>query len=70
MALPGIAAGLALVLMETVNDFGVADFFGLQTLSVGVFHYIEILNDLPFGFSFGLNYYFTNGFIVFFLNRK
>ncbi len=54
MALPGIAAGLALVLMETVNDFGVADFFGLQTLSVGVFHYIAILNDLPSAFLLAL----------------
>ncbi len=54
MALPGIAAGLALVLMETVNDFGVADFFGLQTLSVGVFHYIAILNDLPLAFLLAL----------------
>ena len=54
MALPGAAAGLALVLMETVNDFGVADFFGLQTLSVGVFHYIAILNDLPLAFLLAL----------------
>ncbi len=54
MALPGIAAGLALVLMETVNDFGVADFFSLQTLSVGVFHYIAILNDLPLAFLLAL----------------
>ncbi len=54
MALPGIAAGLALVLMETVNDFGVADFFGLQTLSVGVFHYMAILNDLPLAFLLAL----------------
>ena len=54
MALPGIAAGLALVLMETVNDFGVADFFGLQTRSVGVFHYIAILNDLPLAFLLAL----------------
>ncbi len=54
MALPGIAAGLALVLMETVNDFGVADFFGLQTLTIGVFQYISILNDLPAAFSLSL----------------
>jgi ABC-type Fe3+ transport system permease subunit len=45
MALPGIAAGLALALMETINDFGVADFFGLQTLTLGVFQYISIIND-------------------------
>ncbi len=54
MALPGIAAGLALVLMETVNDFGVADFFGLQTLTIGVFQYISIINDLPAAFSLSL----------------
>ncbi len=54
MALPGIAAGLALVLMETVNDFGVADFFGLQTLTIGVFQYISIINDLPSAFSLSL----------------
>ena len=54
LARPAIVAGLALVLMETVNDFGVADFFGLQTLSVGVFHYIAILNDLPLAFLLAL----------------
>ncbi len=66
MALPGIAAGLALVLMETVNDFGVADFFGLQTLSVGVFHYIEILNDLPLAFLLALIIILVMGFLYFF----
>ncbi len=66
MALPGIAAGLALVLMETVNDFGVADFFGLQTLSVGVFHYIAILNDLPLAFLLALIIILVMGFLYFF----
>ena len=54
MALPGIAAGLALALMETINDFGVADFFGLQTLTLGVFQYISIINDLPSAFLLSL----------------
>ena len=54
MALPGIAAGLALALMETINDFGVADFFGLQTLTIGVFQYISTINDLPSAFSLSL----------------
>ena len=66
MALPGIAAGLALVLMETVNDFGVADFFGLQTLSVGVFHYIAILNDLPLAFLLALIIILLMGLLYFF----
>ena len=54
MALPGVAAGLALALMETINDFGVADFFGLQTLTIGVFQYISIINDLPSAFLLSL----------------
>ena len=66
MAIPGIAAGLALVLMETVNDFGVADFFGLQTLSVGVFHYIAILNDLPLAFLLALIIILVMGLLYFF----
>lgn len=36
-ARPGIIAGLALVLMETLSDFGVADYFGIPTLSTGIF---------------------------------
>ena len=54
MAIPGIASGLALALMETINDFGVADFFGLQTLTIGVFQYISVINDLPSAFSLSL----------------
>ena len=54
MALPGITAGLALAIMETINDFGVSDFFGLQTLTIGVFQYISIINDLPAAFSLSL----------------
>jgi len=54
MALPGIAAGLALALMETLNDYGVADFFGLQTLTVGVFQYISVINDIPSAYLLSL----------------
>ena len=54
MAIPGIAAGLALALMETLNDYGVADFFGLQTLTVGVFHNISIINDIPSAYLLSL----------------
>ena len=36
-ARPGIIAGLALVLMESLADFGVADYFGIPTLSTGIF---------------------------------
>ncbi len=37
MARPAIAAGTAIVMMETVNDFGAVDFFGVQTLTTGIF---------------------------------
>jgi iron(III) transport system permease protein len=36
-ARPAIAGGLALVLMETLADFGVADYFALPTFSTGIF---------------------------------
>ena len=37
LARPAIAAGATIVMMETVNDFGVVDFFGVQTLTTGIF---------------------------------
>ena len=36
-ARPAIAVGLALVLMETLNDFGTVDFFGVQTMTAGIY---------------------------------
>lgn len=36
-ARPAIAVGLSLASMETLNDFGTVDFFGVQTLSLGVY---------------------------------
>jgi len=37
LARPAIAAGTAIVMMETVADFGVVDFFAVQTLTTGIF---------------------------------
>ncbi len=37
LARPAIAAGVAVVMMETVNDFGVVDYFAVQTLTTGIF---------------------------------
>ena len=37
LARPAIAAGVALALMETVADFGTVAYFGVQTLTTGVF---------------------------------
>ena len=43
---PAFAGGLALVLMETVGDYGVADYFGASTLSVGIFRTWRGMGDL------------------------
>ncbi len=37
LARPAIAAGVAVVMMETVSDFGVVDYFAVQTLTTGIF---------------------------------
>ncbi len=37
LARPAIAAGTAIVLMETVSDFGTVEFFAVQTLTTGIF---------------------------------
>lgn len=46
IARPGIAIGIALALMETLNDFGTVDFFAIQTLTVGVFDVWLNMNNL------------------------
>ena len=37
LARPAIFAGIAIVMMEVVNDFGTVDFFAIQTLTTGIF---------------------------------
>ncbi|MGI3163109.1 ABC transporter permease [Pseudooceanicola sp. 200-1SW] len=37
LARPAIAASVAIVMMETVNDFGTVDYFAVQTLTTGIF---------------------------------
>ena len=43
---PGIIAGLALVLMETISDFGTVDYFAIETLTLGVFNVWLGMNSL------------------------
>ena len=47
LARPAIVAGLALVLMETVSDFGTVDYFALETLTLGIFNVWLGMNSLP-----------------------
>ena len=37
LARPGVAAGLALALMETLADFGTVEFFGVRTFTTGIY---------------------------------
>ena len=46
LARPGIIAGLALVLMETISDFGTVEYFALETLTLGVFNVWLGMNSL------------------------
>lgn len=37
LARPALAAGMALALMETLADYGVSSYFGIQTFTVGIY---------------------------------
>ena len=37
LARPAVAAGVALALMETLADFGVSNYFGIQTFTAGIY---------------------------------
>ena len=37
LARPAVTAGLALALMETLNDFGTVQFFGVETFTTGIY---------------------------------
>jgi len=45
MARPAIAAGAALALMETLADYGVGAYFGLATLSTGIYKAWLVMGD-------------------------
>ena len=42
---PAIVAGLSLVLMETISDFGTVEFFAVETLTLGIFNLWLGMND-------------------------
>jgi iron(III) transport system permease protein len=46
LARPALAAGVALALMETLNDIGAVEFFGVRTLTVAVYDTWLERNDL------------------------
>ena len=46
LARPAIVAGLALVLMETISDFGTVEYFAIETLTLGIFNVWLGMNNL------------------------
>ncbi len=49
LARPSIVVGLALVLMETLNDYGTLAFFSVQTLTTGMYNVWLIMGNRPGG---------------------
>lgn len=47
LARPAIIAGLALVFMEVVSDFGTVEYFALETLTLGIFNVWLGMNNMP-----------------------
>ncbi len=47
LARPAIVAGLALVMMETVSEFGVVEYFAIETITLGIFNVWLGMNSLP-----------------------
>ncbi len=46
LARPAIMAGLALVMMEVVSDFGTVEFFAIETITLGIFNVWLGMNNL------------------------
>ena len=47
LARPAIIAGLSLVLMEVVSDFGTVEYFAVDTLTLGIFNVWLGMNNMP-----------------------
>jgi iron(III) transport system permease protein len=46
LARPAVVAGLALVMMETISDFGTVEYFSIETLTLGIFNVWLGMNNL------------------------
>ena len=71
-ARPAIVAGLSLVAMETLAEFGAVDFFSINTLTTGIYNSWIAFDDLAFSnrLSFFLLLFIFALFIVENLSRK
>ncbi len=71
-ARPAIIAGLSLVAMETLAEFGAVDFFSINTLTTGIYNSWIAFDDLAFSnrLSFFLLLFIFALFIIENLSRK
>ncbi len=71
-ARPAIVAGLSLVAMETLSDFGAVSFFGVSTLTTGIYNAWISFDDLNYAnqLSFYLLIFILGLFTVENLSRK
>jgi len=71
-ARPAIVAGLSLVAMETLSDFGSVSFFGISTLTTGIYNSWISFDDLALAnrLSFFLLIFILGLFILENLSRK
>ena len=65
-ARPAIVAGLSLVAMETLSDFGAVDFFSINTLTTAIYNSWLSFDDLAFSnqLSFYLLIFFFGLFVI------
>jgi len=64
LARPAIIAGLALVLMEVVSDFGTVEYFAIETLTLGIFNVWLGMNNLTAAAQIaGLSFIFILGLL-------
>lgn len=54
LALPAILGGMSFVIMETVGDYGASHYYGVDTLSTGIFRTWFGLNDIVTAFRLSL----------------
>ncbi len=71
-ARPAIVAGLSLVAMETLAEFGAVDFFSINTLTTGIYNSWITFDDLAFSnrLSFFLLMFIFTCFIIENFSRK
>ena len=69
---PAIVAGLALIAMETLSDFGAVSFFGISTLTTGIYDSWISFDDLAFAnqLSFFLLIFILGLFLIENFSRK